>query len=61
MLMGWFNLASLFFLSFVVAFVFGLNEHDRVRPILRATVRRWVKLLVGLVVIGIVVQILSHI
>lgn len=52
---------SMIYLSFVVAFVFGLNDHDRAVPVLKTTVRRWGKLLGALIVIGLVVRILSHI
>jgi len=61
MTMGMLNLVSLLFLSFVVAFVLGMNDHDNSRRVAAATVRRWLKLLAALVVIGIVVRILSHI
>jgi len=61
MTMGMLNLVSLLYLSFVVAFVLGMNDHDNPRGVAAATVRRWLKLLAALVVIGIVVRILSHI
>jgi len=61
MTMGMLNPVSLLYLSFVVAFVLGMNDHDNPRRAASATVRRWLKLLAALVVIGIVVRILSHI
>jgi phosphate/sulfate permease len=59
--MGMLNLVSLLYLSFVVAFVLGMNDHDNPSGVAAATVRRWLKLLAALVVIGVVVRILSHI
>ncbi|HOE64260.1 MAG TPA: hypothetical protein PKW18_02770 [Candidatus Sumerlaeota bacterium] len=59
--MGTINIVSIIYLSFVVAFILGLNDHDTPRKIIRATLRRWLKLLAALVVIGAVVLLLSHI
>jgi hypothetical protein len=56
---GLLNVISMIYLAFVVALVFGINEHDMVKPILRATVRRWAKLLLALVAIGIIIYIWS--
>jgi|GEM_PF-538803 len=61
MTMGILNTVSLLYLSFIVAFILGMNDHDKPRGVVAATVRRWLKLLVALVVIGIVVRILSHV
>ena len=61
MSIGFLHLFSVVYLSFIVALVFGLNDHDRAGKVIKATLRRWLKLLAALVVIGIVVQILSHI
>jgi len=61
MTMGMLNTVSVLYLSFVVTFVLGMNDHDNPRGVVSATVRRWLKLLAALVVIGIVVRILSHI
>jgi hypothetical protein len=58
---GLLNIISLIYLSFIVALIFGINEFDTVKPIVRATIRRWVKLLLALIVIGIIVYIWSGI
>ena len=58
---GILNIISVVYLSFVVAFTFGLNEHDVPGKIVRATIVRWVKLLLALLVISIVVRILGKI
>ncbi len=60
MRIGWLIIISLLYLSLVVAVVLGINEHDRVKKILEATLRRWVKLVAALVAIGAVIQVLSH-
>jgi len=59
--MGLLNIISLLYLSFVVAFIFGLNDHESAKKVIQATFRRWIKILGALIVIGIIVQILSHI
>ena len=61
MKMGLLNILSLLYLSLVVAFIFGLNDHDSAKKVIKATLRRWIKILGALIVICIVVQILSHI
>ena len=59
--MGLLNIISLVYLSFVVALIFGLNDHEKAEKVIRATFRRWLKILGALLVISIIVQVLSHI
>lgn len=59
--MGTLNIISIIYLSFVVAFIMGLNDHDAPKKVIRTTLRRWLKLLAALAVIGAVVLLLSHI
>jgi len=61
MKLGLLYLLSLLYLSFVVAFIFGFNDHDELRKIIKTTLRRWFKMLGALILIAVVVQILSHI
>jgi hypothetical protein len=56
---GLLNVLSMIYLAFIVALIFGINEYDSLKPILRSTVRRWVKLLLALLVIGVIVYIWS--
>lgn len=56
---GLLHLFSMLFLAFVVAAVLSLNEGETFRPIARATLRRWGKLVGALVLIGVIVQILT--
>ncbi|MBN1901002.1 hypothetical protein JW926_06715 [Candidatus Sumerlaeota bacterium] len=58
---GFLHIFSILYLSLVVAVVFGLNDHNEAGKILRATLRRWIKLIGALVIIAVVVHILSHI
>ncbi len=60
MSLGIVNILSLLYLSMVVALVFSINDHDEIRPIVRATLRRWGKLVGVLIVIGILVYLLSN-
>ncbi len=60
MSLGIVNILSLLYLSMVVALVLSINEHEEIRPIVRATLRRWglgVGLLIG---IGILVYLLGN-
>ena len=61
MKVGLLHLFSLLYLSLVVAFVFGLNDHDRPRDVVKTTLRRWLKMIGALIVIGLIVLILSSI
>jgi succinate dehydrogenase hydrophobic anchor subunit len=61
MFTGPLNIFSILYLSFVVAFIFGLNDHNEPRKVARATLRRWIKLIGALVIIAVLVHILSHI
>ena len=58
---GLLNIFSILYLSLVVAFIFGLNDHDEVKKVIKATLRRWIKLMGALVIIAIIVYILSHV
>ena len=60
MSLGIVNILSLLYLSMVVALVFSINDHEEIRPIVRATLRRWGKLVGALSVIGIIVYLLSN-
>ena len=53
------HVLSVLYLGFVLTFVLGLVEQNTVRKILRATVRRWIKLIGALFVLGIIVHIIS--
>jgi len=44
----------------VVALVFSINDHEEIRPIVRATLRRWGKLVGVLIGFGILVYLLSN-
>lgn len=55
------NLASMFYLSFLVCLVLTLLEGATGKTLWKVIFRRWGKLLGGLVAIGIVVQILTWI
>ena len=58
---GFINLFSLFYLSFIVTLIMGVNENDELRKIIHSTLRRWIKLLGAITVIIAVVLILDHI
>lgn len=60
MAIGVINILSLLYLSMVVALVFSINDHEGIKPILRATLRRWGKLVGFLILIGIIVYLLSN-
>lgn len=60
MSLGIVNILSLLYLSMVVALVFSINDHEEIRSIVRATLRRWGKLVGALSVIGILVYLLSN-
>jgi hypothetical protein len=53
------NIASLLYLAFTVALILGIAEHDRIKDIATATLRRWVKLVGALGVLGIFIHIVS--
>jgi putative Mn2+ efflux pump MntP len=55
------NLASMFYLSFLVCLVLSLLEGLTGKALWKVIFRRWGKLLGGLVAIGIIVQILTWI
>lgn len=55
------NIASMFYLSFFLCLVLGLLEDTSGSAFRRALLRRWGKLLGGLVAIGLLVQILTWI
>ena len=59
--MGVLNVVSLVYLSFVVALIYGMNDHDKAGLVVKTTLRRWFKMIGALFVLGIIVQILSHI
>ena len=61
MTIGLINIFSILYLSFVVAFIFGLNDHNEAGKVMKAAFRRWIKLIGALVIIAIVVYILSHV
>jgi hypothetical protein len=61
MSMGFINVFSVLYLSFIVSLIFGLNDHDTPKSVIQSVIRRWFKLLGALVIIAVVVQILSHI
>jgi hypothetical protein len=54
------NILSLLYLSMVVALTLSINEFEEIRPIIRATLRRWAKLVGFLIGIGIIVYLLSN-
>jgi len=56
---GWLHIGSCFYLALVVTLVLGILEFDEWQPIWRSTLRRWLKLIGALVLIGVVVQLLS--
>lgn len=58
---GLLNIFSILYLSLVVAFIFGLNDHNEIQKVIKATLRRWIKLIGALVLIAVIVHILSHI
>jgi hypothetical protein len=56
---GWLHIGSCLYLGLVVTLILGILEFDEWRPIWRSTLRRWLKLIGALVLIGVVVQLLS--
>jgi hypothetical protein len=54
------NILSLLYLSLVVALVFSINDQEEIGQIVRATLRRWGKLVGVLVGIGIIVYLLGN-
>ncbi len=56
---GWLHIGSCFYLGLVVTLILGILEFDSWTPIWKSTLRRWLKLIGALVLIGIVVQLLS--
>jgi hypothetical protein len=58
-LSGWLHIGSCLYLGLLVALLLGVLEFDEWRSIWRSTLRRWLKLIGALVIIGIVVQLLS--
>ncbi len=54
------NIGSIFYLALVVAGMFSLAEHNDARKIITVTLRRWLKLIGALLVLGIIVHILSN-
>ena len=55
------NIFSLLYLSFTLAFILGVAEHDQLRKIAFSTLRRWVKLVGALVILSVFVHIISSI
>ena len=53
------NVFSMLYLSFTLAFVLGVAEHDNVRKIVHSTLRRWFKLVGALAVLSIIVHIVA--
>ncbi len=56
---GWLHIGSCLYLGLVVTLILGILEFDEWRPIWQSTLRRWLKLIGALILIGIVVQLLS--
>jgi len=56
---GWLHIGSSLYLGFVVTFLLGILEFDQWKPIWFSTLRRWLKLIGALVLIGIAVELLS--
>ena len=59
MMPGWIFLGSALYLTLVVALVITLLDTRSAGRFIHITVTRWVKMLGGLVVLGLVVQILT--
>jgi len=59
MMPGWIFLAAALYMTFLVALVVSLLNEGLERSIIRQTLRRWGKFLLGLVILGIIVQILT--
>jgi hypothetical protein len=59
--MAWLQILSLFYLSFLVSLVLGLIEGSSGKALAGAVWRRFWKLLAGLFVIGLCVQVLTWI
>jgi hypothetical protein len=60
-LRGILNVLSMLYLALVVSLVFAINEHEDLKLIFRSTLRRWAKLTLALIAIGIIVAIWSNI
>jgi hypothetical protein len=58
-LSGWLHIGSCLYLGLVVTVILGVLEFDEWRPIWRSALRRWLKLIGGLILIGVLVQLLS--
>jgi len=58
-LSGWLHIGSCLYLGLVVTVILGVLEFDEWRPIWRSALRRWFKLIGGLILIGVLVQLLS--
>lgn len=56
---GWIFLGTMLYLSLAVALAISLIEQETVPEILRHTVRRWAKFLAGLLVVGLLTQVLT--
>ena len=54
--LGLCHLMSALYLAFVVALVISVNDGETPVRILRETVRRWAKLIGGLILIGLLVE-----
>ncbi|MCX7012985.1 MAG: hypothetical protein NTW86_10585 [Candidatus Sumerlaeota bacterium] len=53
---GWCHVASAVYLAFVVSLVISVNDGETPKRIGRETLRRWAKLLGGLILIGLIVE-----
>ena len=53
------NMASVLYLAFVLCFMLGISEQDKITRILTATGRRWIKLVGVLVILGCIVHLIS--
>ena len=57
---GLLHIGSCLFLGLVVTLTLGILEFDEWKPILKSTLRRWLKFMGALILIGVVVQLLSR-
>ncbi len=58
-MIGFIFICSALYLTLVVSFVFALLQEGYGGKLMRSTVRKWGKFLLGLVALGLVVQILT--
>lgn len=57
---GAINFFSLIYLSLAVTLLWGINDNDTLKGIIKSTLRRWLKLMIGLGIIALIVAIMTN-